>query len=97
VETTHIEKPIRLSGHARNQLQFRGVTQREVMEAIRKGTWKAVDHCRMDCSWHLAPHPHANETCPQSKTVRPVFVDEPEEIVVVTVYVDPTKAKERLE
>jgi hypothetical protein len=32
-------KPIRLSGHARKQLQFLGATEQEVIETIRTEQW----------------------------------------------------------
>jgi len=32
-------KPIRLSGHARKQLQFRGAIEHEVIEAVRTEQW----------------------------------------------------------
>lgn len=60
-------KRIRLSGHAREQLDYRGGSEEEVIEAITTATWNE--------KWYL------------NKEVRPIFVDEEEEIVVVTVYV----------
>jgi len=36
------DKPIRLSGHARGQIFFRGGTEQEVVEAIRTAPWPYV-------------------------------------------------------
>jgi hypothetical protein len=81
------EKPIRLSGHARDQLFFRGGTEQEVVEVIRTGPWRAAEMGRLESQkdfpfnamWHRRRY--------ATKRVRPIFVDEPDEIVVVTVYV----------
>lgn len=80
-------KPIRLSAHAKSQLQYRGGTESEVAEAIRTVTWAAAERGRMECRKDFAYGREWNGTVYALKQVRPVFVDEPEGIVVVTVYV----------
>jgi hypothetical protein len=60
---TKITKPIRLSGHACEQLTFRGATEEFPFNA----TWNRREYA--------------------TKQIRPIFVEEPDEIVVVTVYV----------
>jgi hypothetical protein len=80
------DKPIRLTGHAREQCAERGATAEEVREAIRvgereeakKGRIMAKLNLQFGRSWagHIYP----------IKQVAPVFVIEESEIVVVTVY-----------
>ena len=83
----NLAKPVRLSRHAREQLRFRGATEAEVIQAIRAAPWEPAQLGRMDCrkdfrfgsAWHGRPY--------RTKQVRPIFVNEPDAIVVVTVYV----------
>jgi len=37
-------KPIRLSGHAREQLVFRGTTEKEVIETITASPWQPAEY-----------------------------------------------------
>ncbi|MBW2331743.1 MAG: hypothetical protein JRF30_12745 [Deltaproteobacteria bacterium] len=67
-------KPIRLSEHARQQLRFRGATEQEVIEAIRTETWETAELGRLKNYY-------------DTKQVRPIFVEEHDEVIVVTVYV----------
>jgi len=80
-------KPIRLSDHAQAQLQFRGGFAWEVEEAIRTSPWQPAERGRLDCRRNLPFHQGWNGIVYATKQIRPIFVDEPEEIVVVTVYV----------
>jgi hypothetical protein len=80
-------KPIRLSDHAREQLRFRGGFAWEVEEAIRTSAWRPAERGRLECRRNLDFHQEWNGTVYATKQIRPIFVDEPEEIVVVTVYV----------
>ena len=79
-------KPIRLSGHARLQLGFRGVTEEEVVDAIRSSDWQPAAQGRLECRRNFAFNRTWNNRYYVTKQVRPVFVDGPDEIVVVTVY-----------
>ena len=80
-------KPIRLSGHARKQLQFLGATEQEVIEAIRTEQWGPAELGRLDCRKNYSFNAEWNGHYYGMRQVRPIFVDEQEEIVVVTVYV----------
>ncbi len=80
-------KPIRLSRHARENMSFRGATEEEVVEAIRQAGWQPAERGRYDCRREFPFERDWNGHRYSSKQVRPVFVDEPAEIVVVTVYV----------
>ena len=79
-------KPIRFSGHAREQLPRRGVSESEVIEAIRTSPWEMAQGARNECKKDFAFERLWNRKPYATKQVRPVFVDEPEEIVVITVY-----------
>jgi hypothetical protein len=73
--------------HAKEQLALRGATEAETEETIRTSSWKPARHGRLECrrefvfkgKWHNAFY--------KIKQVRPIFVEEEVEIVVVTVYV----------
>jgi hypothetical protein len=80
-------KPIRMSGHARDQLRFRGATEAEVVDAIRTCPWRRSELGRMDCRKDLSFNAEWNGKVYGTKQVRPIFVEEADEIVVVTVYV----------
>lgn len=79
-------KPIRLTAHARGYLARRGFTEAEVDEAIREGVWQSARGGRQETSWDFAYNADWNGTFYPLKRVRPVFVEEASEIVVVTVY-----------
>lgn len=79
-------KPVRLSGHARRQLGSRGVTEAEVVGAIETEEWKPAERDRLECRKNFPFNRVWNRVYHGTKQVRPIFVDEPAEIVVVTVY-----------
>lgn len=78
-------KSIVISNHAREQVASRGVSDIEVVEAIRSAAWETAGRGRMECRLN---RPFASEWNGKhaTKQVRPIFVNEPAEIVVVTVY-----------
>ncbi|MFZ0704769.1 MAG: hypothetical protein WAM71_04135 [Candidatus Korobacteraceae bacterium] len=80
-------KQIRLSAHAKEQAIFRGTTQSEIEDAIASTTWGPASNGRLECKKNLPFDSTWNGRSYSTKQVRPVFVDEPSEIVVVTVYV----------
>jgi hypothetical protein len=80
-------KPIRLSEHARRQLEFRGSSEQEVVDAIRTEPWGPAELGRLDCRKEYVFDAEWNRKYYATRQVRPIFVEEPEEIVVVTVYV----------
>ena len=80
-------KKIQFSGHAAQQLQFRGTTESEVIEAIRTAPWQPAENGRMECRKDYVFNSIWNGRHYTIKQVRPVFVEEAEELVVVTVYV----------
>ncbi len=81
------EKPIRLSGHARQQLARRGASEEEIFEAIRSAEWQPVELGRLECRMNFPYGKEWNGRWYNTKQVRPIFAEEENEIVVVTVYV----------
>ena len=79
-------KPIRLSTHAAGYLNRRGFTVAEVEEAIRANQWRPAELGRLECRKNFAFGKEWNGKFYATKQVRPVFVEEASEIVVVTVY-----------
>ncbi len=80
-------KPIRLSHHAREQLAFRGTTEEEIGQAIRSAPWQAAELQRIGCRKNFLYQQMWHGKLYATKQVRPIFVEERDEIVVVTVYV----------
>jgi hypothetical protein len=64
----------------------RGFTVAEVEEAIRTATWQPADLGRLECRKDFAYGKEWNGKVYTTKQVRPIFVEEASEIVVVTVY-----------
>ncbi len=79
-------KPIRLSAHARIQLARRGVDEKEIIEAIRHSEWQPAQSGRLECSRDFPFGREWNGKLYRTKQVRPIFVEEQDEIVVITVY-----------
>lgn len=79
-------KPIRLTKHATGYLSSRGFSVEEVETAIRTAAWGATELGRLDCRKDFAFGVEWNGKVYSTKQVRPVFVDEAEEVVVITVY-----------
>jgi len=80
-------KPIRLSGHARERIEGRGATQHEVNETIRTAPWGPAEGGRLECRKDFSYGREWNGKVYATKQVRPIFAEEPNEILVVTVYV----------
>jgi hypothetical protein len=79
-------KPIRLSAHARGYLLRRGFTEAEVVDTIRTSPWRPAHSGRLQAAKEFPYNNLWNSTFYATKRVRPIFVDGPTEILVVTVY-----------
>jgi len=79
-------KRIRLSNHALRYMARRGFTLAEVEEAIRARPWQPAELRRLECRQNFRYNKECNGKMYVTKQVRPVFVEEAMEIVVVTVY-----------
>ncbi|MFZ5806377.1 MAG: hypothetical protein ACOY3I_04135 [Verrucomicrobiota bacterium] len=80
-------KPIRLTAHALGYTQRRGFVVKEIEEAIRTVKWEPSELGRLECRKNFAFNAVWNGKKYATKQVRPIFVDEESEIVVITVYV----------
>jgi hypothetical protein len=79
-------KPVRLSRHAESYFGARGFTLEEVEEVIRSGEWHLNERGRYECSKDFPYGGEWNGRTYATKQVRPIFVEEIDEIVVITVY-----------
>jgi hypothetical protein len=82
----YLVKPIRLSSHAREQLLFRGATEEEVIETVRTSQWQPAELGRLQCKKDFPHKQEWNKMYYNTKQVRPIFVEEETEIVIITVY-----------
>ncbi len=82
-----MEKPIRLSEHAIGQLIFRGASEKEIIETIRTSEWSPAELNRLECRKDFTFNKPWNNKSYKVKQVRPIFAEELNEIVVITVYV----------
>ncbi|MFN0068061.1 MAG: hypothetical protein ACKVYV_10540 [Limisphaerales bacterium] len=79
-------KPVRLTKHALSCCASRGFAAEDVEAAIRTASWGEAELDRLECrkdfpfgrNWNGKPY--------ATRQVRPVFVEEAEEIVEITVY-----------
>lgn len=80
-------KPIDFTRHARARIVERLASEAEVIGTIRHATWQSAEKGRYRASkWYPFRREHAG-TFYTGKDVEPVFVDEADRIVVITVYV----------
>ena len=83
---TETPKSIRFSAHARGYLVRRGFTEEEVEDAIRASVWQPARGGRLEAARDFSYDALWNGTFYTMEKVRPIFVEEQSEIVVVTVY-----------
>lgn len=79
-------KPIRLSAHALGYTTRRGFTVEEVEQTIRTRAWQVTEPGRLECRMDFSFAREWNGKVYNTKQVRPILVEEENEIVVVTVY-----------
>ena len=79
-------KAIRLSAHASSYIASRGFTEAEVEETIKESRWEPAELGRMECRKVFPFNREWNGKLYANKEVRPIFVEEADEILVVTVY-----------
>jgi hypothetical protein len=80
-------KPVRFSEHARQQLRFRGATEQEVIDSIQTAKWEPAELGRLECRKSFTFEAKWNKKYYAVRQVRPIFVEKPDNILVVTVYV----------
>ena len=76
-------KPVRLSAHALSYAVKRGFT---VEETIQSSPWQPAELVRLECTKNFPFNREWNGRAYATKQVRPIFVEEANEIVVITVY-----------
>lgn len=81
-----LDKPVRLTAHARGYFERRGFTEAEVAETIRTAPWMPAEAGRLLAEKDFPYGNIWNGVFYTTKRVRPIFVEEQQEIVVVTVY-----------
>lgn len=79
-------KKIRLSAHALSYIEKRGFTAAEVVDAVRTCSWEPADLGRLQCRKNFPFGKEWNGKVYAVRQVRPIFVEEEQEILVVTVY-----------
>ncbi|MEW6201838.1 MAG: DUF4258 domain-containing protein [bacterium] len=79
-------KPITFTKHAYRYRERRGFAAEEVEDAIRSEEWQTADFDRLECRKEFPFNAEWNGKFYATKLIRPIFADEPEEIVVITVY-----------
>ncbi len=80
-------KPIRITKHAKEQLNYRGTTEEEIIETIQTSNWTPAELGRLEARKDFSFNSAWNKKFYKIKQVRPIFIEEESEIVVVTVYV----------
>ena len=79
-------KPIRLSGHAKEQAVFRGAQEEEIIVTIQTSKWQPAEPDRIECKKNFVFEKEWNNKYYKVKQVRPIFIEEEKEIIVITVY-----------
>lgn len=78
-------KPIRLSKHAIIQCNERGATESEITTAIKQSIWLPAKNNKFESKYIFQYNAEWGGKFYAIKEVRPIFVEESNEIVVVTV------------
>lgn len=82
-----IDKSIKFSRHALDNMFDRGASREEVEHAIRKGEWLPAQKGRIAFRKNFSHNAMWKGKFYQAKQVMPIVVEEPDRFVVVTVYV----------
>lgn len=82
-----IEKPIKFSRHALDNIIDRGASREETEQAIRTGERLPAQKGRIAFRKNFSHNGMWKGKFYQAKQVMPIVVDEPDRFVVVTVYV----------
>lgn len=81
------KKSIRLSQHAKEQAKYRGCSEEEIRQAIQVSPWEKAELERLQCQKDFVFNKAWNDKKYKTKQVKPIFTEEKDEIIVVTVYV----------
>lgn len=83
------QKSIIFSTHSLKRMRLRGATRAEVEDTIQTGTWQPARGNKQQTrkTFNFGQPSPVNRQIYAFKTVHAIFVDEPNQIVVVTVIV----------
>lgn len=81
-----LTKPIYITQHARRQMEARSASESEVETVIRTAPWKSGQRGRLTASKAFAFDQEHFGRFYTAKEVVPIFVEEADRIVVITVY-----------
>jgi len=84
---TEIEKPIKFSQHALDNMFERGASREEAEQAIRTGERLPAQKGRIAFRKNFSHNGMWKGKFYQAKQVMPIVAEEPERFVVITVYV----------
>ena len=79
-------KPIYFTKHASKQMKSRGASDEEVIKVIQSTTWQPAEKERLTASLSFPFNSEHYGRFYASKEVVPIFVEERDRIVVITVY-----------
>ena len=82
-----MDKPIDLSEHVKMRVASRGTNEHEIIETIKTCPWQPAELNRKECRKDFSFNSTWNKQFYKIKQVRPIFVEDKNTIVVVTVYV----------
>jgi hypothetical protein len=82
-----VKKPITLSQHAKEQAKYRGCTEEEIRQTIQTANWEKAELGRLQCKKDFAFNKIWNDKKYKTRQIKPIFTEEKDEIIVVTVYV----------
>ena len=72
--------------HASGYTERKGFSLAEAEEAIKKSPWEHSDKGRLECKMNIPYANLWNGKHYKTKQIRPIFVVEGDEIIVITVY-----------
>jgi len=81
-----LEKSVYFTRHALDQMKERKATEDEVIEAIRHGNWSPAEKGRLTTTKTFPFNSEHYGRYYTTKEVVPIFLEEAERIVVITVY-----------
>ena len=79
-------KSIYFTKHASVQIKSRGASEEEVIEVIQSALWQPAERGRLTASLSFPFNSEHYGRFYANKEVVPIFVEEPDRIVVITVY-----------
>lgn len=81
------QKPVILSQHAKEQSRYRGCADEEIKDTIQTVAWEPAELGRLQCRKDFVYNRQWNGKQYKTKQIRPIFAEEKDKIIVITVYV----------